>query len=128
MMVERAASRIIGANDRRLADSDLIKAWIAECAAEIDAARWLTLHCAWRIEQVGTKEARNDISKIKYHVAEVLMKVVDRAIQVHGALGITDYTVLSHFYREDRGSRIYDGPDEVHKLAVARRMLKDQAA
>jgi len=128
MMVERAASRIIGANDRRLADSDLIKAWIAECAAEIDAARWLTLHCAWRIEQVGTKEARNDISKIKYHVAEVLMKVVDRAIQVHGALGITDYTVLSHFYREDRGSRIYDGPDEVHKLAVARRMLKDRSA
>lgn len=56
------------------------------------------------------------------------MKVVDRAIQVHGALGITDYTVLSHFYREDRGSRIYDGPDEVHKLAVARRILKDQAA
>lgn len=128
MMVERAASRVIGANDRRLADSDMIKGWIAECAAEIDASRWLTLYCAWRIEKVGTKEARNDISKIKYHVADVLMKVVDRAIQVHGALGITDYTVLSHFYREDRGSRIYDGPDEVHKLAVARRILKDQAA
>ena len=128
MMMERAAGRVIGADGRRLADSDIIKTWIAECSAEIDAARWLTLHCAWRIGQVGTKAARNDISKIKYHVADVLMKVVDRAIQVHGALGITDYTVLSHFYREDRGSRIYDGPDEVHKLAVARRLLKDRPA
>ncbi|MEM7543323.1 MAG: acyl-CoA dehydrogenase family protein [Pseudomonadota bacterium] len=128
MMIERTSTRVIGADDRRLADSDLMKAWIAECSAEIDAARWLILHCAWRIEQVGTKEARNDISKIKYHCADVLMKVVDRAIQVHGALGITDYTVLSHFYREDRGSRIYDGPDEVHKLSVARRLLKDFAA
>ena len=89
------------------------------------AARMLTLHCAWRIEQVGTKEARNDISMIKYHGAEVLRKVVDRAMQTHGALGITDYTVLSHFYREERGSRIYDGPDEVHKLAVARRILSE---
>jgi acyl-CoA dehydrogenase len=128
MIVARASSRVIGVDGRLLADSDLIRSWIAECAAEIDAARWLTLYCAWRIEKVGTKEARNDISKIKYHVADVLMKVVDRAIQVHGALGITDYTVLSHFYREDRGSRIYDGPDEVHKLAVARRILKDHAA
>jgi alkylation response protein AidB-like acyl-CoA dehydrogenase len=124
MMVERAAERVIGEPDRRLADSDLIKVWIAECEAEIAATRLLTLHCAWRIEQVGAKEARNDISMIKYHGAEVLRKVVDLAMQVHGSYGMTDYTVLSHFYREDRGSRIYDGPDEVHKLAVARRALQ----
>jgi alkylation response protein AidB-like acyl-CoA dehydrogenase len=124
MLVERAAARVIGANDRRLADSDLIKVWIAECEAEIAATRLLTLHCAWRIEQVGAKEARNEISMIKYHGAEVLRKVVDLSMQVHGSYGMTDYTVLSHFYREERGSRIYDGPDEVHKLAVARRALQ----
>ena len=124
LMTQRAATRVIGEGDRRLADSDIIKTWIAECAAEIRAARLMTLFTAWRIEQVGTKEARNDISMIKYHVAEVLMKVVDRAMQVHGALGITDYTPLSFFYREDRGSRIYDGPDEVHKLSVARRIIE----
>ncbi len=124
LMTQRAATRVIGDGDRRLADSDIIRTWIAECAAEIRAARLMTLYTAWRIEQVGAKEARNDISMIKYHVADVLMKVVDRAIQTHGALGITDYTPLSFFYREDRGSRIYDGPDEVHKLTVARRLIE----
>ena len=124
LMTQRAAARVIGEPDRRLADSDIIRSWIAECAAEIRAARWMTLYTAWRIEQVGAKEARDDISMIKYHVADVLMKVVDRAIQVHGAMGITDYTPLSFFYREDRGSRIYDGPDEVHKLTVARRLIE----
>ena len=124
LLTQRASTRVIGEGDRRLADSDIIRAWIAECAAEIRAARLMTLYTAWRIEQVGAKEARNDISMIKYHVADVLMKVVDRAIQVHGAMGITDYTPLSFFYREDRGSRIYDGPDEVHKLAVARRLVE----
>lgn len=123
MLTQRAATRVIGEHDRRLVESDIIKAWIAECAAEISAARLLTLYTAWRIEQVGTKEARNDISMIKYHVAQVLAKVVDRAIQTHGALGITDYTVLSFFYREERGARIYDGPDEVHKIAVAKRII-----
>lgn len=124
LMTQRAATRVIGEGDRRLADSDIIKTWIAEAAAEIRACRLMTLYTAWRIEQVGAKEARNDISMIKYHVAEVLMKIIDRAIQVHGALGITDYTPLSFFYREDRGSRIYDGPDEVHKIAVARRIIE----
>jgi alkylation response protein AidB-like acyl-CoA dehydrogenase len=123
LMTERAATRVIGEGDRRLADSDIIRAWIAESAAEIRAARLMTLYTAWRIAQVGAREARDDISMIKYHVADVLMKVVDRAIQVHGAMGITDYTPLSFFYREDRGSRIYDGPDEVHKLTVARRII-----
>ena len=124
LMTQRASTRVIGEPDRRLADSDIIRTWIAECAAEIRAARLMTLYTAWRIEQVGAKEARNDISMIKYHVADVLMKVVDRAIQVHGSMGMTEYTPLSFFYREDRGSRIYDGPDEVHKLTVARRIVE----
>lgn len=128
MMTTRAASRVITPEGGRLSDSDIVKAWIAECAAEIAGARLLTLHTAWRIEQVGAKEARNDISMIKYHVAGVLSKVVDRALQVHGGLGMTDYTVLSHYYREERAARIYDGPDEVHKRTVARRLVRELAS
>jgi alkylation response protein AidB-like acyl-CoA dehydrogenase len=123
MMVERAAARVIAPDGRRLGDSDIVRAWIAESAAEIRAARLLVLHAAWRIGQAGAKAARDDIAMIKFHVAGVLQRVVDRAIQVHGGLGVTDYTLLAWFYREERAARIYDGPDEVHKLAVARHLL-----
>jgi len=98
--------------------------WIAESRAEIDAARWLVLHAAWTIEQKGAKEARDEVSLIKFYVAGVMMRVVDRAIQVHGGLGVTDLTPLAYFYRNERAGRIYDGPDEVHKLVVAKRILK----
>jgi alkylation response protein AidB-like acyl-CoA dehydrogenase len=125
LMVERARTRVIGRGDRRLADSDIVRVWIGECAAEIQAARLLTLYTAWRIQTAGAKAARNDISMIKFYVARVLQQTVDRALQVHGALGVTDYTVLAWYYREERAARIYDGPDEVHKLAVARRLLRD---
>jgi len=64
------------------------------------------------------------VSLIKFFVADVMMKVIDRAIQVHGALGVTDDTPLAHFYRHERGARIYDGADEVHKVVVAKRVLK----
>ncbi len=123
MMIERAAQRIIGPQDRRLGDSDIVRAWIAESAAEIRAARLLVLHAAWRISHAGAKAARDDIAMIKFHVADVLQRVVDRAIQVHGGLGVTDYTLLAWFYREERAARIYDGPDEVHKISVARHLL-----
>jgi alkylation response protein AidB-like acyl-CoA dehydrogenase len=123
LMVARAASRVIGPGDRRLGESDIVRAWIAECAAEISAARLLVLHTAWRIGAVGARAARNDIAMIKFHVAAVLQKVVDRALQVHGGLGVTDYTLLGWFYREERAARIYDGPDEVHKISVARQLL-----
>lgn len=123
LMVARAASRVIGPGDRRLGESDIVRAWIAECAAEIGAARLLVLHTAWRIGAVGARAARNDIAMIKFHVAAVLQKVVDRALQVHGGLGVTDYTLLGWFYREERAARIYDGPDEVHKISVARQLL-----
>ncbi len=124
LMVARAATRVIGPDDRRLGDSDIVRAWIAECAAEIRAARLLVLYAAWRIGQAGAKAARDDNAMIKYHVAGVLQKVVDRALQVHGGLGVTDYTLLAWFFREERAARIYDGPDEVHKIAVAKHLLK----
>ena len=125
MMIGRAATRIIDVDGRRLGDSDIVRAWIAESAAEIRAARLLVLHTAWRIDQAGAKAARDEISMIKFHVADVLQRVVDRALQVHGGLGMTDYTLLAWFFREDRAARIYDGPDEVHKIAVAKHMLRN---
>jgi len=127
LMVRRAASREISPEGRKLSDSDLIRGWIAECAAEIKAARLMVLHAAWRIEHAGARAARDDVSMIKFYVAGVLQRVVDRALQVHGGLGVTDYTVLAWYYREERAARIYDGPDEVHKLSVARRLLKTLA-
>ncbi len=126
LMCSRAVSRTI-APGRRLAEKEIIQAWIAECAAEIRAARWLTLHTAWKIERLGWKAARQDISMIKFLVAGTMEKVVDRALQVHGGLGMTDDTVLAFWYRHERAARIYDGPDEVHKLALARSILKEYA-
>src|SRR5256712_7837440 len=94
MMCRRAATRDMG-DGRRLATKQIVQAWIAESRAGIDAARLLVLHAAWTIDQKGFAEARDQVSLIKFHVAEVLQEVLDRAIQVHGALGITDDTVLA---------------------------------
>jgi alkylation response protein AidB-like acyl-CoA dehydrogenase len=110
---------------KKLADQQTIQNWIAESRAEIKASRLLVLDTAQKMEQFGAKAVREDISTIKFYVADVLMKVIDRAIQVHGALGITDDTLLSFWYRHERGARIYDGPDEVHKSALARSILKN---
>jgi acyl-CoA dehydrogenase len=125
MMIRRAAARVIRPDGRTLADSDIVRAWIAESATEIQAARLMVLHAAWRIEHAGARAARDDVSMIKFLVAGVMQRVVDRALQVHGGLGVTDYTILAWFYREERAARIYDGPDEVHKLSIARRLLKE---
>ncbi|MCB9569787.1 MAG: acyl-CoA dehydrogenase family protein [Myxococcales bacterium] len=122
MLCARANARELAPGER-LADKQIIQAWVAECRARIDAARLLTLHAAWTIDNHGFQAARESVSLIKFHVAEVLGEVLDRAIQAHGALGITDDTVLSFFYTRERGARIYDGPDEVHKMVVARRIL-----
>jgi len=123
MMCERAATREL-APGKMLGEKQTIQNWIAESRAEIDAARLAVLHAAWRIDAVGFKAARVEISAIKFHVAKVMRNVLERAIQTHGALGITDDTVLSFFYRHERGAQIYDGPDEVHKSVVAREILK----
>jgi alkylation response protein AidB-like acyl-CoA dehydrogenase len=84
----------------------------------------MVLNTAEKIDREGSQAAREEISLIKFFVAGVLQKVLDRALQVHGACGMTDDLVLSYWYRHERGSRIYDGPDEVHKTLVARLVLK----
>jgi alkylation response protein AidB-like acyl-CoA dehydrogenase len=111
-----------------LADKQTIRAWIAESRASIDASRLMVLDTAERLDRLGAKAVRDNISTIKFFVADVLMKVLDRAIQTHGALGITDDTPLAYWYRHERGARIYDGPDEVHKSSVARSILKRYAS
>ena len=123
MMCRRAAAREV-APAEPLASCQSVENWIADSRAEIDAARLMTLHAAWKIDQTGARSARTEISTIKFFVAGVMLKVVDRAIQAHGALGISDDTVLSTFYRNERAARIYDGPDEVHRSLVARQVLK----
>ncbi len=123
MMCRRAATREIAPGEF-LGSRQTVENWIAESRAEIDAARLMVLGTAWKIDKLGTREARIDISVIKFFVARILMEVIDRAIQVHGALGITDDTLLAWYYRNERGARIYDGPDEVHKSVVARRILR----
>jgi acyl-CoA dehydrogenase len=100
-----------------------VQEWIAESRAEINAARLLVLQTARAIDARGAASVREDISLIKFFVAGILQKVLDRAIQVHGALGLTDATLLSYWYRHERAARIYDGPDEVHKTVVARSVL-----
>jgi acyl-CoA dehydrogenase len=122
-MCTRAATREISPG-KMLGTKQLVQGWIAESRAEIDSARWMVLHAAWKIDREGTYSARTEISTIKFYVAGILQKVLDRAIQTHGALGITDDLPLSFWYRHERGARIYDGPDEVHKAVVARRVLK----
>jgi acyl-CoA dehydrogenase len=107
-----------------LAGKQNVQEWIAESRAEIKAARLLVLQTAHDIDREGAAKVREDISLIKFFVAGVLQRVLDRAIQVHGALGLTDATLLSYWYRHERGARIYDGPDEVHKIVVARSVLR----
>jgi len=123
MMCDRAATRQLAPGDP-LGSRQTVQNWIAESRAAIDAARLLVLHAAWTIDEQGIAAAREAISLIKFHVAGVMQEVVDRAIQASGALGISDDTVLSWFYRQERAARIYDGPDEVHKAVVAKRILK----
>jgi alkylation response protein AidB-like acyl-CoA dehydrogenase len=126
LMCDRAMSRELNPG-KFLSGQQTIQNWIAESAAEIKASRLLVLHTAEKIEKEGAKAAKDDISTIKFFVSDVLMKVLDRAIQVHGALGITDDTLLSFWYRHERGARIYDGPDEVHKSVLAKSILKSRA-
>lgn len=123
MMCERAATRMI-APGKPLASKQIIQSWIAEARAKINAARLMVLQAAWKIDNEGFSAARIEVSLIKFYCADVLMEVIDRAIQVHGALGLTSDTVLAYYYAHERGARIYDGPDEVHKVVVARLLMK----
>ena len=123
LMCARAAERELNPG-KVLGHQQTIQHWIAECAADIKASRLLVLQTAYKIEKEGSKAAKEDISTIKFFVSNVLMNVIDKSIQVHGALGITDDTLLSFWYRHERGARIYDGPDEVHKTVLAKSILK----
>ncbi len=124
LMCARAASRQL-APGTLLASRQIIQAMLAESRAEINAARLMVLQAAWKIDREGQRKARVEVSTIKFFVADVLQKVLDRAIQIHGGLGVTDYTPLAFWYRHERAARIYDGADEVHKTVVARHLLKE---
>ena len=107
----------------RLADKQTVQNWIADSAAQIHACRLMTLDAAKKIDEGD--EARVEVSVIKFFAAQALHDVIDRAIQVHGARGLTDETPLAEMYANARAARIYDGPDEVHRMVVSRRILKE---
>jgi acyl-CoA dehydrogenase len=123
MLCERAVSRYT--HGSYLAEKQTIQNWVADSMAEMTAARLMTLHAAWRMDEVGAPAARTEIAMIKYFGAGVLYNVIDRAIQIHGSLGFSTDLPLEHMYRAARAARIYDGPDEVHKVTVARQILKN---
>jgi acyl-CoA dehydrogenase len=122
MMCRRANSRV--AFGGPLAEKQFVQDMVATSRMEIEQARLLVLYAAWKMDTVGKKEARREISMIKVVAANVFMQVLDRAIQVHGALGVSDDTPLARMWREGRMLRLADGPDEVHKQVIARRELR----
>jgi acyl-CoA dehydrogenase len=124
LMCRRAVSRDMG-DGSMLGDKQIMQLWIAEQRNAIDSARLMVLHTADGIDKHGAAAMRNQISQIKVICADMLMKTVDRAIQLHGGLGVTDDTILSFYYRHERAARIVDGTDEVHKTSLARSILKE---
>jgi acyl-CoA dehydrogenase len=124
LMLARALER--ETRGQKLAEFQSVQNWIADSAAELHGFRLMTLHAAWKMD--SEQDARTEISLIKFVGGRVLHDVLDRAIQVHGALGFSKDSPLESWYREARAARIYDGPDEVHRMVVARQILKDFAA
>jgi acyl-CoA dehydrogenase len=125
MLCERAVSRTT--HHSLLAEKQTVQNWVADSLAEMTAARLMTLYAAWKMDTEGASAARVEIAMIKYYGAGVLYNVIDRAIQVHGALGFSTDLPLESMYRQARAARIYDGPDEVHRVTVARQTLKGYA-
>jgi acyl-CoA dehydrogenase len=127
LMCQRAASRFV--HGSLLSDKQTIQNWVADSAADITATRLMTLDAARAIDS-GT-DPRISIAMVKYFGAEALHRVVDRAVQVHGVLGVCSDSPLDSMYRRARFARLYDGPDEVHRMTVARlvqRILTDGGA
>ena len=124
LMCKRANERVISPSGKTLSTRQTIQNFIAESAVELQSARLLTLNSAWQIDKYGASKARDSISMIKFVVANTMNTIVDRALQVHGGLGMTDDTILAFFFRHERAARIYDGADEVHKTSLAKRILK----
>jgi acyl-CoA dehydrogenase len=123
MMVERATYRPVRGG--LLADKQTVQTWIADSVAEMQAARLMTLHAAWKMDQFGSSAARDDVSLIKFFGAKVVHDVVDRSLQVHGALGYSGDLPLEFLYRFSRHARFVDGADEVHREVVARHALRE---
>ena len=121
-MIRRVKARV--AFGRPLAERDTIRADIANSRCEIDQARLLTLNAAWKMDAVGNKEARKEISMIKVVAPLMAQRVIDRAIQAHGGAGVSDDFGLAEAFAEARFLRIGDGPDEVHREAIARQELR----
>jgi acyl-CoA dehydrogenase len=121
MLCERAVSRF--SHGSVLSEKGTIQDWVAESAAELLSARLMTLYAAWKLDTQGLRSARQEIAMIKFYGARALYNVIDRAVQVHGALGFSTDMPLESMYRNARAARIYDGPDEVHRRSVARRIL-----
>jgi acyl-CoA dehydrogenase len=116
-------------NDREshgslLSEKQFVQEFVATSRMEIDQARLLTLNAAWKMDTLGKKAARQDISMIKVVVPNMMMNVLDRAIQSMGALGVSDDTLVASMWRHGRALRIADGADEVHKTVIARRELR----
>src|SRR5205085_2175143 len=120
-MCERDVKR--GAFGSTLAEKQFVQDFIARSRIEIDQARLLTLYAAWQMDTVGKREARQAISMIKVVAANMVMDVLDRAMQVHGSLGVSDDTPLAMLWRGLRMLRLADGPDEVHKMVIALREI-----
>ena len=126
MLCERSLYRPVRGG--LLRDKQTVQNWIADSAAQIQAARLMTLHAAWKIDVYGSSAARTDVSLIKFFGAQVLHDVVDRALQIHGGLGYSTDMPLESRYRYARHARFVDGADEVHRESVARTILKNYEA
>jgi acyl-CoA dehydrogenase len=122
LMVRRAAER--ETFGEAVIERDNVRDWIAEARIELEMIRLLTLKTAWLMDTVGNKHARTEIAAIKIAAPEVALKVIDRAIQVHGAGGVSDDVPLARMYAHVRSLRLADGPDEVHKMTIARQEIR----
>jgi len=122
MLCERALSRY--SHGSLLAEKQTVQNWIADSAAQMHAARLMTLHAAWKMDSEGPAAARQEIALIKFYGAQMLHDVIDRALQAHGSLGYSTDLPLEQMYRFARAARLYDGPDEVHRQSVARQILR----
>ncbi len=122
LMCQRANTR--WTHGSYLAEKANIQEWIADSRIEIDSTRLMVMHAAWKMDTLGKREARQEIAMIKVMTANMVMRVLDRAIQVHGAAGVSDDFPLARMWRDSRGLRIADGPDEVHRMTIARRELR----
>ena len=126
MMCERSLYRPVRGG--LLRDKQTVQNWIADSSIQIEAARLMTLHAAWKIDTQGSTAARVDVSRIKVFGAQMLYDVVDRALQLHGGLGFSTDMPLEAMYRFARHARFVDGADEVHRESIARQILKGYAA